>query len=343
LEGLVLEELKGKSYLTTTDLSTEGFKRLIDIALEGKQNPQIFGKPLLGKSVGLLFFNASLRTRASMAIAIHQLGGYPLILDVSKGVWNLETEDGAIMLGDRPEHIKEAIPVLSSYVDLIGVRCFSKLEDFKKDRTDPLIQKIAEYATVPLINLESAMHHPCQALSDMMTIKEKLGGVKGQKIVLTWAPHPNPLPMAVANSFALATSQLGADLWLANPEEYDLDPELVNNCKMLTEEAGGTLTQTHDQITAFKGAKIIYAKSWGALSYYGRWQEESPRREALSSWLVDNKKMAHTAEAWFMHCLPVRRNIVVSDEVIDGKNSCVIQEAENRLHGQRAVLAALMA
>ena len=335
-----LTAMKWRSFLTTGDLSAPLLGQLVEQALLGKSDPAYFGQPLLGKTVGLLFFNASLRTRTSMAVAIQKLGGHAMILDVAAGVWKLETEDGVVMAGDKPEHIKEAIPVLSRYVDMLGVRCFSDLENYQKDRYDPLIKVISQYATVPVINLESAMHHPCQALADMMTIKEKLGDISGQKIVLSWAPHPKPLPMAVANSFVLSACQLGADLHITNPKGFDLDQESIATWRSLSEKAGGRLTQSHDQKDAFKDAKIVYAKSWGALDYYGRWPLEAAQRQTHTSWTVDQEKMDLTSEAWFMHCLPVRRNVVVTDEVIDGPRSCVIDQAENRLHGQKAVLAA---
>ena len=338
----MFSDLKGKSYLSTADLSSEVFSALIDLAIEGKKDKGFFGKPLAGKSVGLLFFNSSLRTRTSMAVAVHDLGGHAMVLDVSSSMWKLETRDGVVMSSDKPEHIKEAIGVLSSYVDIIGVRCFSDLTDYKKDRDDPLIRSIEKHSFVPVINLESAMHHPCQSLADMMTIKEKIGAIKGQKVVLSWAPHPKPLPLAVANSFALASCQSGADLHIVNPKGYDLDEGFLAQWRKIAISRGGNLTQSHNQEEAFSGAKIVYAKSWGSLAYYGQMQEEEKRRAHLGHWTIDKDKMARTDGAYFMHCLPVRRNVVVTDEVIDSKSSVVISQAANRLYGQKAVLAAMM-
>lgn len=334
--------LVGKSYLSTEDLGPSGLSDLLNFALDCKTNPDLLGKPLSGKSIGLLFFNSSLRTRTSMMVAVEQLGGHSVVLDVSGGVWKLETRDGVIMNSDEPEHIKEAIPVLSRYVDLLGVRCFSSLIDHKKDREDAIIRDIARYATVPVINLESELHHPCQSLADMMTIREKIGGISGKKIVLSWAPHPKPLPMAVANSFVLATCQLGADLWITNPPQYDLDPVLLNRWKGIADTTGGKVTQCSDQNEAFQDANIIYAKSWGSIELYGRWEEEKEYRSQLDSWMIDQNKMQLTNSAWFMHCLPVRRGVVVSDEVIDGPSSCVVDQAENRLHGQKSILSAMV-
>ena len=297
----------------------------------------MLGQPLLGKSVGLVFFNSSLRTRASMAVAVQKLGGYPLIMDVGGGVWSLETQMGVEMTGDRPEHIKEAIPVLSRYVDLIGVRCFANFKDYAEDRRDDIISSIKELATVPVINLESAMHHPCQAVADMMTIQEKLGQVKGKKVVLSWAPHPKRLPMAVPNSFALAASQMGAHVVVACPKSFELDPEFVKHWGALAKQEGGSFEQTNLQEDAMNGADVVYAKSWGCIAAY-----ESPVNsfsEELKNWRIDEDKMQRTNQGIFMHCLPVRRNVVVTDGVLDGSRSVVIDQAENRLHGQKAVLA----
>lgn len=330
-----------RHFLGTSSLGINSFQALVAEALELKKDPTRVQKPLAGKTVGLLFFNSSLRTRASMAVAVSRLGGYPLLLDVGSGVWNLETQLGVRMDGDRPEHIKEAVSVLSSYVDILGVRCFSKLEHLEQDAKDSFMARIVEYATVPVINLESAWLHPCQGLADAMTIRELLGEkLQQKKIVLSWAPHPKPLPMAVPNSFLHAATQLGAQVTLACPLEYALHPRVLEEAHSLSKEAGGSFQMVHDQNEAFADAHVIYAKSWGAGGYYGRLDEEAKIREGYD-WLVNEDKMARTKEAYFMHCLPVRRNVVVSDGVLDGPRSAVIAQAENRLHAQIAVLKRL--
>ena len=329
------------SFLRTDALDKGAFSELIEKTLSGKKQKGFFGSPLNGKTVGLLFFNSSLRTRTSMIVAVKDLGGNPLVLDVGSGTWSLETEDGVVMDGASPEHIKEAIPVLSRYVDVLGVRCFAGLTDYERDRDDALIQKINELSSVPVINLESAMHHPCQSLADVVTISERLGSIKGKKIVLSWAPHPKPLPMAVANSFAIACSQLGANLCIANPDGFDLDATILEKCERLALKSGGKMLVTHNQREALEGARIIYAKSWGSKDFYGDWDREKALREASSSWIISQKKMLMTDEAFFMHCLPVRRNVVVSDEVLDSSRSLVLEQAENRLHAQKAILSML--
>jgi N-acetylornithine carbamoyltransferase len=212
------------------------------------------------------------------------------------------------------------------------VRTFAALKDWNEERTDPILNAFARYSSVPIINLESAMHHPCQSLADMMTIREKLGTGR-KRVVLTWAWHPKPLPMAVPNSFALAAAQMGHDLVIAHPKGYELDEELIA-------AAGGNIEITNDIDEAFSGAEVIYAKSWGAKQFYGDTNQDlATRGQYRSKWIVDEEKMARTNDAIFMHCLPVRRNVIVTDGVIDSSASVVIDEAENRLHVQKAILS----
>lgn len=265
-----------------------------------------------------------------------------MILDVSSGVWSLEVEDDVIMDGKNPEHIKEAIPVLSRYVDILGIRCFPAMSSYEVDRQDKVLKDIASYATVPVINLESATHHPCQALADMMTIKENHGDPKGKKVVLTWAPHIKPLPTAVPNSFALAACQMGANLVVAAPPGYELDAGFVAEWGQIACDQGGSLTQTSDQQAALTGADVVYAKSWGAIPHWGNPDADMALRAGLSGWKISETAMALTNGASFLHCLPVRRNVVVDDGVLDGPWSKVLDQAENRLHGQKAVLSSIV-
>jgi N-acetylornithine carbamoyltransferase len=245
------------------------------------------------------------------------------------------------MDGDKTEHVAEFVRVLGRYCDLIGVRTFAALRDWEEERLDPVLNAFARDAEVPVINLESAMHHPCQALADMMTIQEKLGAGR-KRVTLTWAWHPKPLPMAVPNSFALAAAQMGHELTIAHPPGYELDEELISEINLTAFDAGGTVRVTHDVEEAFDGAEAVYAKSWGSRMFYGAPQEDVEERAPYrNGWIVDEAKMARTADAIFMHCLPVRRNVIVTDGVIDGARSVVIDEAENRLHVQKAVMARL--
>ena len=322
-------------FLSTKDVDLNG---LIESALRFKRGEDR-SQPLAGKSVALVFFNPSLRTRASMQVGIYELGGNAVVLEPGGTSWTLEHRAGAVMDGDKTEHVAEFVRVLERYCVAIGVRTFAALKDWQEERTDPILSAFAKYASVPIINLESAMHHPCQSLADMMTIREKLDEDR-KRVVLTWAWHPKLLPMAVPNSFALAASQMGHDLVIAHPPGYDLDEELVQTSRQLAADAGGSVEVTHDMDAAFTGAEVIYAKSWGAKQFYGRDEQDTiTRAQYRNKWIVNERRMAQTDDAIFMHCLPVRRNVIVTDGVIDSRASVVIDEAENRLHVQKAVLS----
>ena len=324
--------------LSTLQLSREEIEGVLDSAMRFKTGEDQ-SRPLEGKSVALVFFNPSLRTRASMQVGIYELGGNAVVLEPGGTSWTLEHRDGAVMDSDKTEHVAEFVRVLERYCMAIGVRTFAALKDWQEERTDPILNAFARYASVPVINLESAMHHPCQSLADMLTIREKLGGGR-KRVVLTWAWHPKALPMAVPNSFALAAAQMGHDLVIAHPEGYDLDEELIETSSQLAGAAGGSLEITNDIDTAFAGAEVIYAKSWGSKQFYGNTDQDiAGRAQYRSKWIVDEAKMSRTNNGIFMHCLPVRRNVIVTDTVIDSAASVVIDEAENRLHVQKAILA----
>ena len=328
-------------FLKTSDHSLATLSDLIDKALAIKSGT-VSGKPLAGKSVALVFFNPSLRTRASMQVGIYDLGGNPVILEPGSTSWSLEHREGVVMDGDKTEHLKEFVRVLERYVSAIGVRTFAELKDWKTERTDPILNAFAQYASVPVINLESAMHHPCQSMADMMTIREKFGKKK-KKVLLTWAWHPKPLPMAVPNSFALASAQFGHDLRIAHPKGYELDAELLTEIENQAKANGGSLEIVNNVHTAFDDVEVVYAKSWGSFQHYGNANQDIREREVYrGKWIVDDAKMARTNEAIFMHCLPVRRNVIVTDSVIDSPNSVVIDEAENRLHVQKAIMSKLL-
>jgi N-acetylornithine carbamoyltransferase len=325
-------------FLNTIALSREQLDRLIESALRFKRGEDR-SQPLAGKSVALVFFNPSLRTRASMQVGIYELGGNAVVLEPGATSWTLEYREGAVMDSDKTEHVAEFVRVLERYCVAIGVRTFAALKEWDEERLDPVLNAFARYASVPIINLESAMHHPCQSLADMLTIREKLGAGR-KRVVLTWAWHPKPLPMAVPNSFALAAAQMGHDLVIAHPARYELDEELIETSQQLASATGGSLEITNDIEAAFSGAEVIYAKSWGAKQFYGNSEQETiTRAQYRRKWIVDEEKMARTKSAIFMHCLPVRRNVIVTDAVIDSPASVVIDEAENRLHVQKAIMA----
>jgi N-acetylornithine carbamoyltransferase len=322
-------------------MSREQIEQLLESALRFKRDED-GSKPLADKSVALVFFNPSLRTRASMQVGIYELGGNAVVLEPGATSWTIEHREGVVMDGDRTEHVVEFVRVLERYCVAIGVRTFAALKNWAEERADPVLNSFAKYASVPIINLESAMHHPCQSLADMLTIREKLGAGR-KRVVLTWAWHPKPLPMAVPNSFALAAAQLGHDVVIAHPSEYDLDEELIETSRRFASESGGSLEVTHDIDAAFSGAEVIYAKSWGAKDFYGNSEQETiTRAQYRRKWIVNEEKMARTNDAIFMHCLPVRRNVIVTDAVIDSPASVVIDEAENRLHVQKAVMCLIL-
>jgi len=330
-----------KNFLTTSDLTNDELNQLIDSALRFKSGVDN-SKPLAGRSVALVFFNPSLRTRASMQVGIYELGGHAVLLEPGGTSWTLEQREGVVMDGDKTEHVAEFVRVLGRYCAGIGVRTFAALKNWGEERTDPILKAFAKYSEVPIINLESAMHHPCQALADMMTIQENLGAAR-KRVVLTWAWHPKPLPMAVPNSFALAAAQMGHDLVIAHPAGYELDEELIETVTRRAAAAGGGVQVTRNIDAAFDGAEVIYAKSWGAKQFYGSPEKDiAERAQYREKWIVDEQKMSRTKNAIFMHCLPVRRNVIVTDAVIDSPVSVVIDEAENRLHMQKAIMARLM-
>ena len=277
-----------------------------------------------------------------MQIGVYELGGNAVVLEPGGTSWTLEHREGAVMDADKTEHIAEFVRVLGRYCVAIGVRTFAALKNWEEERADPILNAFAKYSDVPIINLESAMHHPCQAMADMMTIQEKLGAGR-KKVLLTWAWHPKPLPMAVPNSFALAAAQMGHDLLLAHPKGYELDDELMGTIRQHAVSTGGSVNVVNEIDTAFDGVEVVYAKSWGSRNFYGAAERDiAARAQYRGHWVVNEQKMTRTNGAIFMHCLPVRRNVIVTDAVIDSPASVVIDEAENRLHVQKAILAGLL-
>ncbi len=291
-----------------------------------------------GRSLGLLFFDPSLRTQASFQRAAGLLDLH--LVHLSGTIWGLETEEGAVMDSDKAEHVKEAARVLGRYVDVLGVRAFAKGKDRAKDLADPLLRGFSKYAGVPVINLESARFHPCQALADRVTLDQFSIPVRS-KFVLTWAWHPKALPVAVPQSTLLMAAQRGMDVVVLRPEGYDLEEDVVAHATRLARERGGRVEITSDR-SAVAGATAIYAKSWGSLLDYGDPAAEAARRANLRHWRVEAGTFATAKDAVFMHCLPVRRNVVVTDEVIDSERSVVIEQAENRLWAQTAILESIL-
>ncbi len=331
-----------KQFISVNDVLTPSFEgvgeainALVAKALAYKANPFVDKHLGAGKRIGLLFLNPSLRTRLSTQIAASNLGMEAIVFNVDKEGWALEFEEGAIMSGTTVEHIKDAAPILGNYFDILAIRTFPSLANKEDDYSEMYIKQFIKYAGVPVVSLESATLHPLQSLTDIITIQEhrllapppleEVG--RRLKIVLTWAPHVKPLPQCVANSFAQWVNAWGeADFVITHPEDYELSEEFTK---------GATIT--HNQDEALKNADYVYVKNWSTFTDYGKVYENDPR------WMMTNEKLALTNNAKVMHCLPVRRNVELSDEILDGSNSLVTQEASNRVWAAQAVLSELLA
>jgi N-acetylornithine carbamoyltransferase len=306
-----------------------------------KKTPR--GAPLAGKSLAFCFMNPSLRTQVSSEVATASLGGHPITLSLGTGgggTWGMESVEGVVMDGAAAEHLKEAVPVLGRFCAALGLRSFPAGKNWDEDKAEGALSAFRKYSTVPVINLESASGHPCQALADLVTIQERMKP-KGKNFLLTWAPHIKALPMAVPNSAVEMAAMAGMNVTIARPDGYDLDPEVVKRVETNCARAGAKLTVTDDAPGAFDGQHVVYAKSWGSIKNYGR--APSDDADFRAKWIVTPAKMKRADSAIFMHCLPVRRNVVVADAVLDGPWSVVIDEAENRLHAAKAVLLHLLA
>lgn len=315
------------------DLGPEGLERILKQASAWKGG---FPKHLKDKLLGMVFFNPSLRTRASFEAAMARGGGNAIVLEVGNGVWKLEDRIGAVMDGDRAEHVREAVPVLARYVDALAVRTFALGADDDSDHADPVMNAFRNFSTVPVISMESAREHPCQGLADLLTVKETFGATKQLPVTLTWAPHIKPLPKAVPNSFLLSAAAAGCEVRVAHPKGFELHPSILAEAHAFAAATGGSVTITYDQDEALAGTKVVYAKAWGPATNSGFGADAV---KAHPEWLVGRKQMEQAAtDAIFLHCLPVRRNVEVGDDVLDHPSSRVVDQAENRFHVQRALL-----
>ena len=329
-----------KHFLSTSDWSREELESLLVSAEALKKNP--INSRLNGRSIALLFLNPSMRTRTSFDLGMQQMGGIAIVLQPGKDAWGLEFDTGVIMDGEAEEHIAEAAGVLSRYCDLIGIRAFPKFVDWSKDREDSVIKSLAKHASVPVINMETIVH-PCQELAMMLALKERIGDVAKRKMVLTWTYHPRPLNTAVANSALLIGTKFGMDVTLLCPDPaYLLDSQFMDEAKTNATASGGSLQVSHDIESSYAGADFVYAKSWGALPYYGRPEEEFKLRKNYRHFIVDEEKMALTNNGLFSHCLPLRRNVKATDGVMDAPYCLAMDEAENRLHVQKALMMNLL-
>jgi len=311
-----------KKFISVKDIPS--IEKAIETAFEIKKNK--FGFQHLGKNktMVLVFFNSSLRTRLSTQKAAMNLGMNTMVMNVNEDSWQLESEMGVVMDGTNAEHLREAIPVIGKFCDVIGVRAFAKFEDKEFDYSERILNQFVDYAGVPVVSMEAATRHPLQSYADLITIEE-FKKVERPKVVLTWAPHPRALPQAVPNSFVEWMRETDYELVVTHPKGYELAPEFMGDVKV-----------EYDQKKAFEGADFIYAKNWASYTQYGQILSKD------FSWTVDEAKMALTNDAKFMHCLPVRRNVVVTDGVIDSPNSIVVEEAYNREITAQAVLKMIL-
>jgi N-acetylornithine carbamoyltransferase len=331
-----------KRFMDLAELSREQILDLLALAQSLQNKPQ--PRALAGKILGLVFFNPSLRTLASFQAGMARLGGNSFVITPGQGTWQLETRLNAIMNGAAVEHIREGIPVLASYCDALGVRAFAEGRDLKNDIDETLFRLIdALCGDKPLINMESAMNHPCQALSDWRTMDE-LQLPQRAKFVLSWVYHPKALPLAVPAATLHMAAMRGMEVVVARPEGFALPPQIMDKARMAAAAAGGSVTETSDRTAALAGASVLYAKEWGTTTYYGDVEADSRLRADLSDWCVRERWFTGALpDAKLMHCLPVRRNVAVADEVLDGPRAVVKREAFNRMVVQMAVLHRMLA
>lgn len=313
-----------QQYLSIKDI--DNIQEAIQSCIEIKKSPHERSSLGKNKTLGIIFLNPSLRTKISTVKAAQNIGLNVLPIDVNNG-WALEFEEGVVMDGDKPEHIKEAAQVIASYCDMVAIRSFAKLQDREKDYQEQIFNAFKKYTDCPIVNLESALRHPLQSLADILTIEEyrKRKKINRPKVVLSWAPHVNPLPHAVANSFAEAMQLMDYDFVITHPEGYELDVEFTGGAQIC-----------YDQDEALKDADFIYVKNWSSTKEYGKVTNKD------QNWMISEAKLNHAKNAKVMHCLPVRRNVVIADDVLDSPRSIVIEQAENRLYAAQYVLSEMV-
>lgn len=334
--------MKARDFLDTAELSKTEFFDLLTLAAHLKSGRLTAETALRGKVLAMVFADPSLRTRTSFEVAMVRHGGHAVVLEPGRSSWALETRRGAVMDGASVEHIAEAARVLGRYADAVALRAFPKGSNWEEERQDRTIRDFAEYCEKPLINLESTRRHPCQGLADAMLLQERLKSPQGRRFVLMWGYHPKALPTAVPASAALAAAQLGMEVVIAHPPGFELDPEDLSAFSQAARTSGGSVCVTPDLTTALSGADAIYVKSWGSVRCFGRPDEEAALRAPYRGWKMSRDMLAAAPSAFVMHCLPVRRNVEIDEDVLDGPQSAVIDQAENRLHVQRALLLRML-
>ncbi len=328
-------------FVDLADLSRDEVVDLLALAARLERQPE--PNALAGKILGLVFFNPSLRTLSSFQAGMARLGGTSFVITPGQGTWQLETRLGAVMNGVAAEHVREGIPVLADYCDALGIRAFAEGKDLRADIAETSFRAMADLVQKPLINMESAVNHPCQALADWKTLDD-LGIPRGAKFVLSWVNHPRALPLAVPAATVHMAAHRGMEVVVLRPEGYALPPEIMDRARAAAAASGGSVRETANRDEALAGAHVIYAKEWGSTTHYGDVEGDARLRASLTDWCVRADWFSRMHEsARFMHCLPVRRNVAVADEVLDGPRSAVQLEAHNRLVVQMAVLYRLLA
>jgi N-acetylornithine carbamoyltransferase len=325
-----------KRFLDLAQFERDEVLSLLELARRLETQPEPHA--LAGKLLGLVFFNPSLRTLASFQAGMARLGGQSFVITPGQGTWQLETRLGAVMNGAAAEHVREGIPVLASYCDALGIRAFAEGKDLQNDLAETSFNAMAQLVDKPLINLESAMNHPCQALADWKTLDD-FGIARHGKFVLSWVYHPRALPLAVPSAVVHMAAMRGMKVVVLRPEGYALPPEVMEKARRAAALSGGTVEESTNREEALEGAQIVYAKEWGSTTHYGDAEGDARLRGGLIDWCVRDDWFAQTApDCRLMHCLPVRRNTAVADDVLDGPRSVVHREAFNRLVVQMAVL-----
>lgn len=324
-----------RDLLSVADLQPGELQALLDTAVEmrGKQSDQ-----LKGKCIGLLFFDRSLRTRVSFNVAMVQLGGHSINIFAENEIYDLTPEEQVVMDGRAEEHVKDAARTLSRYVDVLGIRQISQTGAWERDRLDLLIRGYAEHATVPVLNLETLQEHPCQAIADILTIREQLTELAGRKLTLAWSNHPQPTGMGASHSILTLAAMLGMEVTVAHPLGFELDSETMHRATALAERAGSKVRVVNDLEEGARGADVLYARSWGSIKYWDDPGRESMIKRSMQSWQINEALMGLTNDAVFMHPLPVRRNVAVTDAVLDGPRSMIYDQAANRVPVQKALL-----
>ncbi|HIG87840.1 MAG TPA: N-acetylornithine carbamoyltransferase [Planctomycetes bacterium] len=328
-----------RHFLRLCDLADREIDDILDLGARLRRG--VRGADLANKTVGLLFFRGSLRTRSSFEVALNQLGGHALNLNAKTDFWRLEERAGTVMDGEAPEHICDAAAVLSCYADALAIRPALAGKSWERDRQDTELSAWAQHSQVPVINMESALWHPLQALADLMTLRDALGKLPGKRLAITWTRSPSPGSPAVVHSILMAALRAGMNVSLAHPKGFNLEPSVMDEARSQAETQGATLELGHDMDAAARDAHVVYARSWWPLESYGNATLTASRLARETGWCVDERTLALGQDARLMHPMPVRRNLEVSDEVLDGPRSLAIDQAANRLHTQKGLLSLL--